>query len=34
MLNNEQFKLLPLTLDAQTLKTTIELTIAASRKTY
>ena len=34
MLNNEWFKLLVLTLDAQTLKTTIKLTIAASNKTY
>ena len=32
MPNNEQFKLLALTLDAQTHKTTIKLTIAASRK--
>ena len=34
MLNNDLFKLLAFTLDAQTHKTTIKLTIASSRKTY
>ena len=34
MLNNEQFKLLALTLDTQAHKTTIKIKIAAHRKTY
>ena len=34
ILNNEQFKLLALTLVAQTHKKTIKLKIAAHRKTY
>ena len=34
ILNNEQSKLLTLTMDAQTHKTTIKLKIAATRKAY